>query len=129
MKSPELMVENGGDIFIKKQGNINLSLYAGKGSFVNGLTLLIENKDGEIGICSSSSLLGHSLSLGNADLATVISPSAVFADSLATKLANMVHREEDVGEAVEFAKSFSLTRGVLAVKGEKIGIWGNIQLV
>ncbi len=127
-KSPELLVENGGDIFIKKQGNIKLSLYAGKGSFVNGLTFLIENKDGETGICSSSSFLGHSLSFGNADLTTVISPSAVFADALATKLANMVHGEEDVGKALEFAKSFSLTRGVLAVKGEKIGIWGDIQI-
>jgi len=128
-KSPELLVENGGDIFIKKQGDIKLSLYAGKGSFVNGLTLLVKNKDGETGICSSSSFLGHSLSLGNADLTTVISPSAVFADALATKLANMIHREEDVGKAVEFARSFSLTRGVLAVKREKIGIWGNIQIV
>lgn len=127
-KSPELLVENGGDIFIKKQGDIKLSLYAGKGSFVNSLTLLVENKDGETGICSSSSFLGESLSLGNADLTTVISPSAVFADALATKLANMVYKEEDIGKALEFAKSFSLTRGVLAVKGERIGIWGDIRI-
>ncbi|MBN2120584.1 MAG: UPF0280 family protein [Candidatus Omnitrophica bacterium] len=127
--SPELLVENGGDVFIKKKGDLLIGIYAGKDSFINEFSLLIKNLDSSLGICSSSSFLGHSLSLGSADLTTVISSSAVFADALATKLANMINNEEDLDKALGFSKNFALTKGVLIVKADKLGLWGDIELV
>ena len=124
-----LVVENGGDVFIKKQGRILLGIYAGPSSRINEFLLSIENTGPYLGICSSSSLLGHSLSLGRADMATVVSDSSIFADGLATKLANMVHDEDDIDEALAFARRFSLTKAVSLVKGQKIGVWGGVRLV
>ena len=125
----ELVVENGGDIFMKKRGDILLGLYAGEASFINNFLLRVENKDSCMGICSSSSFLGHSLSLGRADLSTVISESAVFADAMATKLTNMVKDEKDIDAAIQFCKKFSLSRGVVVVKRDKLGIWGEVELL
>jgi len=125
----EIIVENGGDIFIKKEGDILLGMYAGEASLINNFSLSVKNKDSYLGICSSSSFLGHSLSLGRADLAAVISGSVIFADSMATCLANMVKDEEDIEKAIEFSRKFSLIKGVVIVKREKLGIWGQVKLL
>jgi len=127
--SDELLVENGGDIFIKKEDSISLGLYAGEGSFLNDLTLQIESPSSYLGICSSSSFLGHSLSLGSADLAVVVSTSATFSDALATKLANMVYREEDIQFAIDYACNLAYRpEAVLILKREKVGLWGNLTI-
>ncbi|HEC70134.1 MAG TPA: UPF0280 family protein, partial [Candidatus Omnitrophica bacterium] len=120
--SDELIVENGGDVFIKKKGEINLGLYAGEGNFINDLVLGLKNTSLYLGICSSSSFLGHSLSLGSADLVTVVSDSVVFSDALATKLANMVCKEDDVNSVIDYALTLVYKpQGILIVKREKIG--------
>ena len=127
--SPEVMVENGGDIFIAKRGDVVLGLYAGQESVINDFLISVHNKEAFFGVCSSSSVLGHSLSLGRADLVTVISPSVIFADALATKLANMVIEEEDIDKALEFSRTFSYTKAVVIVRKERIGLWGDIELL
>ena len=126
--TPELIVENGGDIFIKKNGPISLGLRGPQSSIINRLLLSVED-DSSLGICSSSSVLGHSLSLGRADLAMVISRSAIFADALATRLANMVLSEDDIDKALGFAAEFPLTKAVVVAKGERLGVWGEVELV
>lgn len=127
--SSQLIVENGGDIFIKKRGSVLLGMYAGENSFINDYAISLENNSSYLGVCSSSSFLGHSLSLGNLDLACVVSNSVIFADALATKLANMVNDDEDIEKALEFSKKFDYTQAVLLVRKEKVGIWGQIKLV
>jgi ApbE superfamily uncharacterized protein (UPF0280 family) len=127
-ESDELIVENGGDIFINKKGPILLGMQGPQSSIINRLLLSLEEA-APFGVCSSSSVLGHSLSLGRADLATVVSDSAVFADALATKLANMVCSEDDIDTALAFAASFKLTKGAVLVKGQRLGVWGKVKLV
>ncbi len=125
----QFIVENGGDIWMKKQGDIFLGVYAGFDNPINDFLLKIPNKNGMLGVCSSSSVLGHSLSLGSADLVTVISESAIFADALATKIANRVCTDADVDKETNMAKQYELTRGVMIVRKDKIGLWGGINLV
>ena len=125
--TPQVLVENGGDIFIRKEGKATLGLYAGQGSFINDFTITVGGES-PLGVCSSSSSLGHSASLGRADLATVISESVVFADALATKLANMVQSESDIEDALTFSKKFSLVKGLLLIKRGKLGMWGDLKL-
>jgi ApbE superfamily uncharacterized protein (UPF0280 family) len=126
-ESDELIVENGGDIFIKKNGPIILGMRGPEGSMINKLSLSVED-DSPLGICSSSAVLGHSLSLGRADLATVVSHSAIFADALATRLANMIVSEADIDRALECAAGFALTKAVVLAKGERFGLWGEVRL-
>jgi len=124
----QFVVENGGDICIKKNGGIILGIYAGLDNPVNDFLLQINKTGKMLGVCSSSSRLGHSLSLGYADLVTVISESAVFADALATGIANRVCTDADVSRQIDKAKNYRLVKGLVIVKGNTIGLWGDITL-
>ncbi len=122
------VIENGGDICIKKKGKISIGIYAGPGNIANNFFVSLQGKDAALGVCSSSSFLGHSLSLGSADLVTIISESTIFADGLATKIANRINTGSDVSRKIEELKEKPFVLGALIVKGDKIGLWGNLEL-
>jgi ApbE superfamily uncharacterized protein (UPF0280 family) len=63
--SPEVIVENGGDIFLKSQKDRTIGIYAGKSPLTGKVGLDIKGKDTPLGICTSSGTVGHSLSLVN----------------------------------------------------------------
>jgi len=123
-----IIVENGGDIFAFVDFDLKIGLYAGRDNPVNNMAFIVNRRDYAFGLCSSSSKLGHSLSFGNADLSVVLAKNTAFADALATKLANMVKSPNDISRVVDWAKSFSETEAVLLAAGDKIGIWGDIEI-
>jgi ApbE superfamily uncharacterized protein (UPF0280 family) len=73
--------------------------------------------------------VGPSLSLGRADAVCVVAESALFADGLATRLGNIVRREEDIGEALKDAEAFPGVMGVLIIMGKSLGARGDIDIV
>jgi uncharacterized protein len=126
--TPEFVIENGGDICFKKKDKLCLGVYAGLDNPVNDLRILVKGEDKITGVCSSSSILGHSLSLGNADLVTIISESVILADALATKIANRVNTEADIGKKIEEIKIMPQIKGALIIKNNSLGLWGDIEL-
>ena len=72
--------------------------------------------------------MGHSLSLGTADAVIALAPSAAFADAAATAIGNMVKDTNDIAKAIDKAKSIGLLRGVVVIKGDRIGIWGKVKI-
>jgi len=125
----ELVIENGGDIFLKSGRDLIINLYIRNPYFEDRLNIKIAGSDTPCGICSSSGTFGHSLSLGKCDLATVISKSSTIADAAATAAANRVKSEEDILPAIDYFKNFNDILGVLLVKGKKIGMWGKFRLL
>jgi ApbE superfamily uncharacterized protein (UPF0280 family) len=85
---PDVLVENGGDLYIRRRRPSRVRIYSGWGDFSSPLSLLLPA--GEWGIASSSGLYGHSFSQGEAEMVTVVCPSAVMADAFATGIANKV---------------------------------------
>lgn len=128
----EIIVENGGDIFLNRSGELTVSVYAGQSPLSNRLGLKIVPGQMPLGICTSSGTVGHSLSFGLADSVTVLADSAFLADAAATRLGNEVGRAGESGKglewALEVAKSIPLLRGVLIIRGETIGAVGEIEL-
>ena len=88
--SPEVICENGGDIFIRTGFPLVAALFAGKSPLCSKLGVRIDSPDRPVAVCTSSGTLGHSLSLGRADAAVVISESAALADAAATAIGNEV---------------------------------------
>ncbi len=125
-ESSEIIVENGGDIFIHSARSRRVALYAGHS--LPPLCIEIAAAKTPCGICTSSGLLGHSLSLGKADCATVIAESAVLADAVATACGNKVQSADDIEECLAFALSVSGVRGVILCVEQKIGILGEVTL-
>lgn len=126
--SSEVIVENGGDIFMRTNRIRKVGIFAGKSAYTARLALEIAPGDTR-GICTSSATVGPSLSFGKADAAVVISNSAVLADAWATRLGNMVKSASEVEKTLKFARDIAQILGVVIIVGEKIGVWGDVKLV
>ncbi len=127
--SPEVIVENGGDIFVRVSRPVTLGILAGHSAASQKLGIRIHPGSEPVGICTSSGTVGHSLSLGRAEAVTIISESCPVADAAATAVANRVHDPKDVRPAVEWAKAISGITGVVVIHGDTIAAWGDLDLV
>ncbi|MFH1562109.1 MAG: UPF0280 family protein [Nitrospirota bacterium] len=127
--SKEVIVENGGDIFIKSLRKRKIGIYAGLSPLSNKITVEIDGQETPLGICTSSGTVGHSLSFGKADAAMVLASSTALADAAATKIGNLVKQPEDIEQALEFAKTVTGLKGVIIIKDDRMGVWGDIKLV
>jgi len=127
--SPEVIVENGGDIFMKISKKRLVGIYAGQSVFNKKIALEIMPRETPQGICTSSGTVGHSLSLGSADAVIALSSSAALADAAATALGNLVNNSDDVPKAIEKAQSIEGLRGAVIIVGDKMGVWGRVRVV
>ena len=127
--SDEVIVENGGDIFISTKTVRKVGIFAGKSPLSEKLVLEIMPEKSPLGLCTSSGTVGHSLSFGKADAALVVSADTLLADAVATALGNRVKSPEDIEAALEFASAIEGVEGALVIIGDRLGAWGDIKLV
>ena len=128
-ESSEVVVENGGDCFIKVNSPLQVSIFAGSSRLSESVALKVLPEATGLGICTSSGTVGHSLSFGKADAVTVIAPSTALADAAATMICNQVQSESDIQRALAFAQEIEEVRGVIIIMGDQIGAWGEVELV
>lgn len=129
-ETDEVIVENGGDIFLKCAGSRKFSIYAGESSpFTGRVEFEVEVNNRALAICTSSGTVGHSLSLGKSDAVVVIAKSAALADAAATALANRIKTPADVETIIAEEKKKQRFEGVIIAFKDKLGIWGNIRIV
>lgn len=122
----DVIVENGGDLFVKVERPVRVGLFTGAGRLGGRLAFLVQPCISPVAVCSSSSRMGHSVSFGACDLATVVAPDAALADAAATLLCNSVRSRADLEVALERVVGIPGIRGALAVVGEALGIKGNL---
>ncbi len=126
--SPEVIIENGGDIFLRSLGKRIVGIYAGKSPLTGKISLEIDGEDTPLGICTSSGTVGHSLSYGTADAVVVLSQSATLADAAATAIGNLIKQPGDIPSGIEFAKGIEGLKGLLIIKDDKVGLWGEVKI-
>ncbi len=126
--TPEIIVENGGDIFLKIKKNRVVGIFAGDSPLTGKIGLEIESRDTPLGICTSSGTVGHSLSYGKADAVIVVAADAALADAAATAIGNRVNKPADTDDTLGFAQGIGGLKGVVIITGEKAGAWGDIKL-
>jgi hypothetical protein len=126
----EVIVENGGDVFMVTEGERVVGLHGSKVLFGLGIKIPAAGPgDAGVGISSSSALFGESLSLGRCELATVVAKRGALSDAAATALGNMVESEGDIEGALDEILSIpDVTGGVVVIDG-RMGIKGDIELV
>lgn len=128
-RSPELIIENGGDIFLTVAQPVIIGLYAGDSPLTGRLGIRIGATAIPLGVCTSSSKVGPSLSFGSAHAATVLSRDVPLADAVATALGNLVRTDQDLEGAVNWAIGVPGVVAALAVLGDKIAAAGDLELV
>jgi uncharacterized protein len=126
--SDEVIVENGGDIFIKTSIPRKVGIFAGDSILNEKIALKILPEDTPSGICTSSGKVGHSLSFGKSDATVVISRDCFLADAVATAAGNMVKSKIDMENAVDFAKNIKGVDGLVIIVEDKMNIWGDVNI-
>ncbi len=124
----QVIVENGGDIFLSVDSETVIGLYAGPSPLSLRLGLKIDPESTPLSVCTSSGTVGPSKSFGKADAVCVVSPSCALADAAATAIANHVKGPADIEAATRRGQSIPGVLGVLVVAGDKMGVWGQIEI-
>jgi hypothetical protein len=127
-RSREVIVENGGDIFIKSAKKRLIGIYAGNSPLSGKLAVDLNPTDNYLGVCTSSGTFGHSVSFGKADAAVVVAKRTALADAAATAAGNAVKSERDIETVLRQFKLIGGISGVIIIVGEKIGTIGDISL-
>jgi len=103
------ILDNGGDIALVNDETVIVGIYAGTDDVSIGLE--IEPRESILGICTSSGRIGHSISFGNADAATILSGDVSLADAAATAVGNAAIDIASIKDA------FSILKGVKLITG------------
>ena len=127
-ESPEVMVENGGDIFLRSSKEVKIGIFAGASPLSFRIGLRIPGADEPRGVCTSSGTVGPSLSFGRADAVCVLADSAALADAAATAVGNVVRSPLDLERGLEKARAIEGLTGVVIILGDKLAAWGKIKL-
>jgi len=127
--SKNVIVENGGDIFVKITKPRRIGIYAGKSPFSEKIAIEISPQDTPLGICTSAGVVGHSISFGAADAVLVTARSCALADAAATAIGNVVKSEDTIEDGLNIAKKIRGLHGVLIIKNDTMGAWGTLKIV
>lgn len=125
----EIIVENGGDIYVDSKDDVIFSVFSRNVCFANNVKMRINKKYLPIGICTSSGTVGHSFSFGNADAVTVMCKNTALADVYATALCNKVKEEKDIQKVIEESMQINDILGCIIILNDKIAIQGCVNLV
>jgi uncharacterized protein len=129
----EVMVENGGDIYLSRSKDCTVAIFAGQSPLSLQIGIKLPVSMMPVGVCTSSGTVGHSLSFGRADAVAVIARSAALADAAATRLGNEVGMstsgDEGIKRALQVGQTLEGVQGVVVILGERIGAVGNVELI
>ncbi|MDO9462392.1 MAG: UPF0280 family protein, partial [Deltaproteobacteria bacterium] len=112
-KTGEIIVENGGDIFVATRTDARIGIFAGGSPLSGKVGIAIPAGQMPVGVCTSSGTVGHSLSFGKADAVTVVAGCTALADAVATAIGNVVKGKRDIDRGLSLAKDIGEISGVV----------------
>ncbi len=124
----EIIIENGGDIYLSIQHDLEVGIFAGNSPLSNKLAVVIPVAFSPLGLCTSSGTVGHSLSFGKTDAAMIACQSASLADAFATRFGNEVKTPADIPAAIKLSESFTEILSILIITGDQMGVRGKFQI-
>lgn len=127
--SKQVIVENGGDIYLKSNQERNIAIYAGDSPFSYKLGIRVKANETPTGICTSSGTVGHSLSFGVADAVVIKGKSAILADAAATQAGNLIASKLDLEKAIDYVRKLDENLSIVAIKDDRMMIWGDIEII
>jgi len=125
----EVVVENGGDLFVDVWESIVVKVVAPGNPLDGRIGIRVLPSSCPIGIATSSGTTGPSLSFGSADAVMVACQDAALADAYATAFCNRVHGENDLPSVARQAKILHTVKGFLALCGDKLAVAGDLEVV
>jgi uncharacterized protein len=124
----ELVIENGGDIFLLLKEDLVLSVFAGKSPLSEKIGVVIPAIETPLGVCTSAGTVGPSLSFGKADAVMVACKNTALADAWATSLGNRIKSAMDIENTLDFSEKFPEILSLVIICEGKVGIRGNFEV-
>lgn len=124
----EVIVENGGDIFLSSQAPRTVAVLAGRSPLSGKIGVALPGGSC-LGVCTSSATVGPSFSAGLADAALIIARDAALADAMASALGNRVRSAGDIEPAVTWAREQEDVLQALVVLSSDLGVAGEFEIV
>ena len=125
--SDEVIVENGGDVFLYSKKERTVAVHAGD-SPLSGCLAVAVLPAGGLGVCTSSGTVGHSISFGKTDAAMIIAKDCALADAAASHLGNLVQTPDNIENALDDTMKINGVLGALVIIGDKLGVKGAVEL-
>jgi hypothetical protein len=124
--APYVVMDNGGDVVLFIDRPVIVGIFTGPAK-IRDIALRFLPRPGIFSVCTSSGTVGHSLSFGRADAATIIAHDGYLADAMATALGNSVKNnlEKEIGQAVQAALIDGI-EGLLVVANDRLGLGGEL---
>ena len=118
----QVILENGGDIFIKTNRSVTVSIFAGESPLSGKIGVMIPQEKMPLGVCASSGTVGHSLSLGSTDIVCIISyvPDIIKAYE---------NDKKDLEKIADWTDEMGGVSGGLAIVKDKVAAWGEVEIV
>lgn len=126
-RSAEVIVENGGDVYLMGSEARVVGLWADADAPRVGLRIAGDALP--CAVATSSGTIGPSVSLGRADAATVIADSGALADAAASVVGNRVHGPGDLDDALAAGRGIEGVTGIVALVDGHLAAWGGVELV
>jgi len=120
----DVIIENGGDIFLKIRRPCNIAVYSGRAKLWRGLGIRVMPRTRPMGICTSSATIGHSLSFGKAEGVVILAKDAFLADAVATATCNRTQDADSLEQALKFAGSIKGVFGAVIVMKGNLACFG-----
>jgi ApbE superfamily uncharacterized protein (UPF0280 family) len=124
----ELVIENGGDNYLKLIRPALISVFAGASPLSEKIALEIPAESTPLGICTSSGTVGPSLSFGRADAMTIACQDPARADAYATYFGNRVKNGSDIEPVLDEIGGHPDILAALIVLGDRMGIRGKFPI-
>ena len=124
----EIIVENGGDIWVSARRQVRFSIFAGDSPLSGKIGIIIQPEDMPLGVCTSSGTVGHSISLGKVDAVTIACKNAAEADALATAYGNRIQQCEDIDTVIEELKECVNIISALLIYKDRAAVCGKCEV-
>ena len=124
-----LIIENGGDIFLKVKHQVTVGIFAGESTLSYKFNIIVKPEETPFGICTSSATVGPSLSFGVADAVCVISRSATLADAAASAIGNWVKNKKDIKPSLDYGIKIPGILGIVIIVGKDMGVIGDVEFI
>jgi ApbE superfamily uncharacterized protein (UPF0280 family) len=112
----EIIVENGGDIFLKINRPRKVGVFAGPSPFSGKIALEVDPRPEPFSVCQTEAVV-------------IIAKSAPLAAAAATAIVNEVKEIADIEKGLKLAKKIRGLDGVLIIKGDQMGALGKVKIV
>ncbi len=127
--SDQVVVENGGDVFMQTNRPATVGIFAGPSPLSMRIGLQLGGNQQPVAVCTSSGTVGHSFSLGKADAVCVVAECCARADAAATSIANRIGSPADIDAALNAGKHIKEINGLVIVVADRLGVWGQLEVV